>query len=104
LSSVEIRTQNSKLKTQNCIVIEVADTGEGIAPDDLPHIFERFYRVDKARSREGVGGSGLGLSICRAIIDAHSGKIEVESTPGVGTTFTITLPLAPVMSSAAVGV
>ena len=84
--------------------IRISDNGVGISAEHLPQIFERFYRVDKARTREGAGGSGLGLSICRAIIDAHSGTIDVESTPGEGTVFTITLPLAPVLSSAGVGV
>ena len=72
--------------------IEVRDTGAGIAAQDLPHIFERFYRGDTSRSR-ATGNSGLGLSIARTIIEAHSGKINVESTPGSGTCFTITLPL-----------
>jgi signal transduction histidine kinase len=84
--------------------IRISDNGTGIPAEHVPHIFERFYRVDKSRSREGVGGSGLGLSICRAIIDAHSGKIEVKSTPGEGTVFTITLPLAPVLSNVGAGV
>ena len=88
----------------NVARIHISDNGPGISAEHLPHIFDRFYRVDKARSREGAGGSGLGLSICRAIIDAHSGTIAVESTPGKGTEFTITLPLAPVLLSSAVGV
>jgi heavy metal sensor kinase len=72
--------------------ITVRDTGQGIAPEDLPHIFDRFYRADKARSRT-KGGSGLGLSIVRWVVDAHHGEIEVESTPGQGTTFRVRLPL-----------
>ena len=72
--------------------------------EHLPLIFERFYRVDRARTREGAGGSGLGLSICRAIIDAHAGTIEVASVPGQGTTFTITLPLAPVLLGSPAGI
>jgi two-component system OmpR family sensor kinase len=73
-------------------LLAVADTGEGIPAEDLPHIFERFYRVDKSRSRI-QGRTGLGLAICKAIVDAHSGTIEVSSQPGTGSTFSIKLPL-----------
>jgi heavy metal sensor kinase len=69
----------------------VHDTGVGIASEHLPHIFDRFYRVDKARSR-AEGGVGLGLSICRWIAEAHGGSISVESLPGKGSTFTVRLP------------
>ncbi|MBU0492338.1 MAG: histidine kinase [Chloroflexi bacterium] len=72
--------------------LTVADDGPGIAPEHLPHLFERFYRVDKARSRE-QGGAGLGLSIAQWIVQAHRGRIQVTSTPELGTTFTVTLPL-----------
>ena len=71
--------------------VRVSDTGSGISADALPHIFDRFYRVDKARSRE-VGGAGLGLAIARWIAEVHGGSIRVESVPGVGTTFTVELP------------
>ena len=74
------------------VELQVRDTGVGIAPEHLPHLFERFYRADTARSRT-AGGAGLGLSICRWIAEAHGGSISVESAPGQGTTFTVTLPL-----------
>jgi heavy metal sensor kinase len=73
-------------------VVSVDDTGIGIPPEDLPHIFERFYRVDKARSRS-EGGSGLGLAIAKRIAEIHGGRIEVESKIGVGSTFRVYLPL-----------
>lgn len=69
----------------------VTDTGRGIAAEDLPHVFRRFYRADKARSRAG-GRSGLGLAICRAIVEAHGGEISVASELGKGTTFVVSLP------------
>jgi signal transduction histidine kinase len=72
--------------------VTVSDTGVGIAPADVPHIFDRFWRYDKARSRQ-LGGSGLGLSIARSIADAHGGSISVESELGKGTTFDVLLPL-----------
>ncbi len=72
-------------------VVEVRDTGKGIPPEDLPHLFERFWRADAARGR-ATGGSGLGLSIARQIVTDHDGTIEVRSAVGVGTTFTIALP------------
>lgn len=75
------------------VVLEVRDTGVGIAPGDLPHIFDRFWRADPARSRTGDRpGVGLGLAICKWTAEAHGGHIDVESRPGRGTTFTVTLP------------
>ena len=75
----------------------VSDTGVGISQQDLPYIFERFYRVDRARA-SASGGTGLGLAIIKAIIVAHGGSVWVQSTPGQGTTIFFTLPLAPVAS------
>jgi signal transduction histidine kinase len=71
--------------------VEIQDTGEGIPAQDLPHVFERFYRGEKSRSR-ATGGAGLGLAIAKGIVEAHGGAIEVESQPGQGTRFTFTLP------------
>jgi two-component system OmpR family sensor kinase len=75
------------------VCVTIADTGPGIAAEHLPHLFERFYRVDAARSRE-QGGSGLGLAIAHSIITAHHGSLDVSSEVGHGTTFTVTLPVA----------
>jgi heavy metal sensor kinase len=72
--------------------VVVSDEGPGIPSEHLPHIFDRFYRVDKARSRDG-GGVGLGLSICRWIAQAHGGSIEADNAPGQGATFTVQLPI-----------
>jgi signal transduction histidine kinase len=82
---------SAKVMTNN-IEIRVTDDGIGISRKDQKHIFDRFYRVDKNRSRK-EGGTGLGLSICRFIAEAHYGKIDVSSTPGKGSTFTVSLPL-----------
>jgi signal transduction histidine kinase len=73
------------------IVVAVRDTGEGIAPGDLPKVFERFYRGEKSRSR-ALGGSGLGLSISRGIIEAHGGRIWIDATGAAGTTIKFSLP------------
>jgi heavy metal sensor kinase len=78
---------------QDQAIISISDNGPGIAPQDLPHIFERFYRADKARTR-AAGGTGLGLSIVKWLVDAHHGHIEVETAPEEGTTFRIYLPVA----------
>lgn len=75
------------------VALSVTDTGSGIAPEDLPRIFERFYRADSARAR-ATGGSGLGLTIARRLIEAHGGRIEVVSAVGEGSRFTFTVPIA----------
>jgi signal transduction histidine kinase len=81
-------------ETETKAVLEVADTGIGIPQKELPHIFERFFRVDKARSRE-LGGAGLGLSIVKSICTAHGGTVLVESVEGQGSRFKVELPKAP---------
>lgn len=92
-SAAEKTITISLYQKKNYAVIDVADEGIGIGPKELNRLFERFYRVDKARSRNS-GGTGLGLSIVKHLVEAHHGKIEVKSTPGVGSVFTIHLPLA----------
>lgn len=77
-------------ESQVCITVE--DTGQGIEPDQLPHLFERFYRTDRARARDS-GGTGLGLPIVKEIIEAHGGRITVESQVGTGSVFTLWLPI-----------
>jgi signal transduction histidine kinase len=77
---------------ENNATLSVSDTGIGIGEDDLPSIFERFYRVDQVRTANS-GGIGLGLAICREIIRSHGGIIDVASMVGEGTTFTVQLPL-----------
>ncbi|MEZ5293468.1 MAG: ATP-binding protein [Vicinamibacterales bacterium] len=72
------------------VVLRVADTGEGIAPEHLPHVFDRFFKADPARA--DAGGTGLGLSIVKAIVERHGGAVTVASTPGAGTTFDVRLP------------
>lgn len=84
----------SARRSNGRVVIQIADTGVGIPSQDLPRIFERFYRVDKARSRQ-VGGTGLGLSIVRHVVERMQGQVSVESQLGRGSTFTLSLPAAP---------
>jgi len=76
-------------------IIEVSDTGIGIPPECLPRVFDRFFRVDKSRSRQ-MGGAGLGLSIAKALVERHGGRIEAESSTGKGSTFRVSLPIAAV--------
>lgn len=78
-------------RTASGVEVRVSDTGEGIRPEDLPHVFESFYRGEKSRSRS-TGGAGLGLAISRGIVQAHGGEIKVQSEAGRGSQFTFTLP------------
>jgi len=82
------------------VQVDVADTGAGISPEALPHIFERFYQADPSRPGGEKHGTGLGLAIVKEIVGAHGGKISVLSTPNSGSLFTITLPLVPPDDSA----
>ena len=84
-------TLTCRKETAQSLLITVSDTGEGIPPDDLPFVFDRFYRADKSRSRAS-GGSGIGLTIAKQLVEAHGGKVWVESQPGRGATFGFTLP------------
>ncbi len=84
-------------EADNRITVIVSDTGVGIPEEDLPHIFEPFYRVDRSRSR-AAGGAGLGLPLVRDIIEKHGGTIEVQSTPGEGTTAVVRISAANMMS------
>ena len=77
------------------LTLIIRDSGTGIRPEALPHVFERFYRVDRARTHGGSSGTGLGLAITKAIIEAHGGRIEVESVPGEGTEFRVIFPKSP---------
>jgi signal transduction histidine kinase len=79
------------------VTIEMADTGIGIAPEDLPHVFDRFYRADKSRARES-GGSGLGLTIAKSLVEAHGGSIRALSGPSTGTKMVIDLPKADTLT------
>ena len=87
--TIEVRARSDEQ-----LVVEVADSGPGIAPADLPHVFDRFWRGDRSRARDR-GGAGLGLAIARQLVDAHDGHIWVESEPGAGSTFGFALPLTP---------
>ena len=88
------RVEVSAFSEGGQVAVRVKDTGIGIPQEDIPRLFERFYRVDKARSRER-GGTGLGLAIAKEIVEQHNGTIEVESQLDQGTVVTIRIPAAP---------
>lgn len=88
--TIQIRTGENS----DAVVIAIKDSGIGISSEDLPYIFERFYRADKSRSR-ATGGSGIGLAIVKFLAEAHGGSVAVESKPGEGSEFTVTIPLVP---------
>jgi two-component system OmpR family sensor kinase len=91
---VEVGIRTGTLHDAPAVVLEVADQGPGLRPDQTERVFERFYRADQARTRR-TGGAGLGLAIVAALVAAHGGTVSVDSTPGHGATFRIALPLAP---------
>lgn len=89
--SIRVTAQPSPQSGKD-ILVSVADTGQGIPAQDLPYIFERFYRVDRSRTRS-TGGAGIGLTIVKQLVEAHGGRVWVESTPGKGSAFFFTLPV-----------
>lgn len=98
-NSIKFTPQGGKItvdlhQQENNVAFKIADTGIGISDEDQQHVFERFFKADKSRTRANNSGSGLGLSIVQKIIEMHHGKISVESKIGVGTTFIVNLPLA----------
>jgi signal transduction histidine kinase len=97
-NAIKYSSQNSRVelevkKTDGSVLISVKDKGVGIDKKDIPHIFDRFYRTDSARTKQTIGGYGLGLSIAKKIVTMHKGTIRVKSTPKKGTTFTVKLPV-----------
>ncbi|MYF65394.1 MAG: PAS domain-containing sensor histidine kinase, partial [Chloroflexi bacterium] len=86
--AIELCARNA---AQDFVLVEVRDSGPGIAPEHLPHLFERFYKADRSRGNQGTG---LGLAIAKHIVEMHSGEVGVESTQGTGSTFWFTLPRA----------
>ncbi len=93
--TIYLRYQTLTYQNSSAALIEVEDEGEGIPPEDIPYIFERFYKADKARTRGAAGGTGLGLAIVKNIVEAHQGSVNVRSIVGQGTTFSVILPLDP---------
>jgi two-component system OmpR family sensor kinase len=79
-------------------ILEVADEGPGLDAEDAARVFERFYRADPSRARDR-GGTGLGLAVVAALVEAHGGRVEVDATPGAGATFRVRLPVSPVSAA-----
>ena len=90
---IEISSELRRQGEEDWIWVQVEDHGRGIPKEDVPYIFERFYKADKARTRGVGGGTGLGLAIVKNIVDAHHGVIQVKSVLGEGTTFSIGFPV-----------
>jgi two-component system sensor histidine kinase ResE len=91
--SITIAGKHANVNGSEYVQFSVADEGQGIPSEDVPYIFERFYKADKARKRGSSSGTGLGLAIVKNLIDLHHGRIVVESAAGIGTTFTLLLPV-----------
>nr|WP_275900547.1 ATP-binding protein [Paenibacillus periandrae] len=92
-AEIVMRAERHSYKDEDAVLIEIIDQGIGIPAGDLPYVFERFYKADKARTRGATGGTGLGLSIVRNLVEAHQGAVTVKSTVGQGTTFSVLLPV-----------
>jgi two-component system phosphate regulon sensor histidine kinase PhoR len=99
--TTEGRVEMSLTNHGSEVIFSVEDTGVGVSSDHLPRLFERFYRVDKARSRS-TGGTGLGLSIVKHVVEAHGGSVDVQSSLNSGTTFTIRLPKGQIITESQV--
>ncbi|MEO1621346.1 MAG: ATP-binding protein [Cyanobacteria bacterium J06632_3] len=91
-----LETQRKGIQSDGYVWVAVSDTGTGIAEDDIPHVFERFWRADRSRDRSS-GGSGIGLAICRRLIELQGGQIAVQSQLDVGSTFSFSLPIATIV-------
>ena len=90
--TISLAAERAVKEGKEYVVVSIADTGNGISPEDLPHIFQYFYRGEKSRSRKS-GGSGIGLALAKQFVVSHGGLLEVESEVGKGTTFYMYLPL-----------
>lgn len=89
---VQVTTTMVEARERQWLKVSIVDNGPGISPDDLPHVFDHFYRGDKSRDRKS-GGSGIGLAIVKQLVENHSGQVTVESIVGTGSTFHVLLPI-----------